>query len=36
MEALCGGLEYTVTLGVGQRPTRRLQERSRDPPVKNS
>jgi hypothetical protein len=32
MEALC----TEERLGVGQRPTRRLQEQIRDPPLKNS
>jgi hypothetical protein len=29
-------LNTQARLGVGQRPTRRLRERSRDPPLKNS
>jgi hypothetical protein len=34
MEALCEALGTQTLLGVGQRPTRRLRERNRDPPLK--
>jgi hypothetical protein len=36
MEALVEALGTQARLGVGQRPTRRLRGRCRDPPLKNS